>query len=244
MHNFRHFDALTFDCYGTLIDWESGILGALGRFRDTHGINAGDDKLLECYARAESHQQRRTYRRYSEILRDVMVDVADGALAYRLDALNHCVRHRTVAKDDAHFGLRLDQRDSRPIWKDVIVVGRQGRVRQTSEYREEQQRNYEPSCRATQSVYKRHFKRTFHVFQQPLPHFPGGIRPHTAVPGAPASPTNDPSEPTPAVFAPPCASQYRNAIVPVILLFSKWHVKQSLLCRPMNQGSFSTARGH
>ena len=76
MHNFRHFDALTFDCYGTLIDWESGILGALGRFRDTHGINAGDDKLLECYARAESHQQRRTYRRYSEILRDVMVDVA------------------------------------------------------------------------------------------------------------------------------------------------------------------------
>ena len=76
MLNFRYFDALTFDCYGTLIDWEAGILDALGRFRGTHGIVAGDEELLERYARSESLQQRRPYRHYRDVLRDVMDDVA------------------------------------------------------------------------------------------------------------------------------------------------------------------------
>jgi 2-haloacid dehalogenase len=76
MLNFRYVEALTFDCYGTLIDWEDGILGVLGALRDAHGIGAGDDELLECYARAESHAEVRPYRRYNIVLRDVMRAIA------------------------------------------------------------------------------------------------------------------------------------------------------------------------
>lgn len=76
MLNFRYVDALTFDCYGTLIDWESGILGVLRTFRDDHGIDAGDGEMLERYARAEAHAQLRPYRPYRAVLRDVMHGVA------------------------------------------------------------------------------------------------------------------------------------------------------------------------
>jgi 2-haloacid dehalogenase len=72
MLNFRSFEALTFDCYGTLIDWENGILRTLRRFRDEHGVDADDERLLVCYSRAEAHAQNRPYRKYREVLRDTM----------------------------------------------------------------------------------------------------------------------------------------------------------------------------
>ena len=34
---FDHFDVLTFDCYGTLIDWESGLLAGLRAILDPRG---------------------------------------------------------------------------------------------------------------------------------------------------------------------------------------------------------------
>ena len=49
MIDFGAFDALTFDCYGTLIDWETGIAGWLRPFAD-----APDDALLESFARHEA----------------------------------------------------------------------------------------------------------------------------------------------------------------------------------------------
>ena len=45
------FEVLTFDCYGTLIDWEAGILGALRPVLAAHGAGLGDKPLLELYAR-------------------------------------------------------------------------------------------------------------------------------------------------------------------------------------------------
>ena len=45
------FKALSFDCYGTLIDWETGLLEALRPLRERVGI--GDDELLEAYGEAE-----------------------------------------------------------------------------------------------------------------------------------------------------------------------------------------------
>ena len=50
----QDFAALTFDCYGTLIDWESGILAAFGPWRTRTGIIADDNRLLELFADAES----------------------------------------------------------------------------------------------------------------------------------------------------------------------------------------------
>ena len=62
------FDALTFDCYGTLIDWEAGILAALRPIAERHGVAASDDDLLEAYAAAEAELEAGSYLPYRAIL--------------------------------------------------------------------------------------------------------------------------------------------------------------------------------
>jgi 2-haloacid dehalogenase len=69
------FDALTFDCYGTLIDWEAGILAAL-RSALPAGNATADDALLEEYANAEATLEAGTYRRYREIAGEGLAAVA------------------------------------------------------------------------------------------------------------------------------------------------------------------------
>ena len=44
------FSVLTFDCYGTLIDWERGILAALAPLRVRAGGALSDDAMLEAFA--------------------------------------------------------------------------------------------------------------------------------------------------------------------------------------------------
>jgi 2-haloacid dehalogenase len=65
---FRDFDALTFDCYGTLIDWESGIVTALRAVLEPRGVAADDDALLERYAGFEAAAESGQYLRYREVL--------------------------------------------------------------------------------------------------------------------------------------------------------------------------------
>ncbi|HZC39824.1 MAG TPA: haloacid dehalogenase type II [Streptosporangiaceae bacterium] len=48
------FEALSFDCYGTLIDWESGIAAVLRPWAAARGLNLEDEALLAAYARHES----------------------------------------------------------------------------------------------------------------------------------------------------------------------------------------------
>jgi 2-haloalkanoic acid dehalogenase type II len=63
------FKALTFDCYGTLIDWESGMVEALKPLAARAGRSLSRDQILEAHARYESAQQAVTpARRYSELL--------------------------------------------------------------------------------------------------------------------------------------------------------------------------------
>lgn len=67
------FKALTFDCYGTLIDWESGLLAALGPWRRKNGVAAGDDDLLAAFAEAESAVQAESpAMRYPDVLAEVL----------------------------------------------------------------------------------------------------------------------------------------------------------------------------
>jgi 2-haloacid dehalogenase len=66
--DFRAFDAMTFDCYGTLIDWESGLLGALRPVLAAHGVEVGDDELLEAYGRREADLEAGPYLRYRDVL--------------------------------------------------------------------------------------------------------------------------------------------------------------------------------
>lgn len=71
MLDFSRFDVITFDCYGTLIDWEAGILNALRPIRDAANFRATDDDTLELYALLESELESGEYRRYRDVLRSV-----------------------------------------------------------------------------------------------------------------------------------------------------------------------------
>ncbi|MGF6811489.1 2-haloacid dehalogenase [Paraburkholderia sp. Clong3] len=63
------FDTLTFDCYGTLIDWESGILEGLRPLLERARTPLTRDQVLEAHARHESSQQNFTpAKRYQELL--------------------------------------------------------------------------------------------------------------------------------------------------------------------------------
>jgi 2-haloacid dehalogenase len=59
--DYSDFDALTFDCYGTLIDWESGILAALA-------LDEDPERLLEEYGALESELEAGPYLPYREIV--------------------------------------------------------------------------------------------------------------------------------------------------------------------------------
>jgi 2-haloacid dehalogenase len=67
------FEALSFDCYGTLIDWEAGIGAVLAPWAREQGLGLGADELLEKYAQAEARQEEQTPEAlYPEILRAAM----------------------------------------------------------------------------------------------------------------------------------------------------------------------------
>ena len=66
--DFRRFDALTFDTYGTLIDWERGILNALQVVLSRDEVDATEDRLLELFAKHEAAIEAGPYRAYREVL--------------------------------------------------------------------------------------------------------------------------------------------------------------------------------
>lgn len=69
--DFDRFQALTFDCYGTLIDWESGLLGALRPILHSHGQKLSDSQILDIYSELEPKEQN-PYRRYRGVLANVV----------------------------------------------------------------------------------------------------------------------------------------------------------------------------
>jgi 2-haloacid dehalogenase len=74
MLDFSDFEYLSFDCYGTLIDWESGILGYLRPLLKTKGCDVSDAQILNLYSEFEPLQQDLAYRRYREVLAAVVRD--------------------------------------------------------------------------------------------------------------------------------------------------------------------------
>ncbi|GAB5496247.1 MAG: haloacid dehalogenase type II [Phycisphaerales bacterium] len=70
--------ALTFDCFGTLIDWETGILRALTMLCERYGIDEPPPRgeLLALYAQLEAQAEHGEYRPYKDVLADVTKGVA------------------------------------------------------------------------------------------------------------------------------------------------------------------------
>jgi 2-haloalkanoic acid dehalogenase type II len=77
MNDLWSVEALTFDCYGTLVDWEQGILSVLRPWARGASVSAHDDALLQAFARAEPACQREMPGAlYPEILRAVFGRIA------------------------------------------------------------------------------------------------------------------------------------------------------------------------
>jgi 2-haloacid dehalogenase len=70
--DFSGYEALTFDCYGTLVDWESGLLTVLRPILNNHGETVSDDALLVQYAELETAVEGEAYRSYRAVLREVV----------------------------------------------------------------------------------------------------------------------------------------------------------------------------
>ena len=66
------FRVLTFDCYGTLIDWETGIFSALRPILSTHGRTVDDGKVLELYGEFEAEAEGGPYQPYRNVLAQVV----------------------------------------------------------------------------------------------------------------------------------------------------------------------------
>jgi 2-haloacid dehalogenase len=86
--DFRRFTVLTFDCFGTLIDWETGILAALKPILKARGLKLPDQALLALYGQLESQIEAEPYRPYREVLCEVVRRMARrlGFMASRDEA--------------------------------------------------------------------------------------------------------------------------------------------------------------
>jgi 2-haloacid dehalogenase len=72
MLDFSRFEVLTFDCYGTLINWEEGILRCLRGLLSEHRKDSDDATILELYGDFEAEAEQHEFRRYREILGSVV----------------------------------------------------------------------------------------------------------------------------------------------------------------------------
>jgi len=71
------FSVLSFDCYGTLIDWESGIVAALAPWLAAQGVEPERERILAAFSAAEAPQQQATP---GMLYRDLLAEV-HGAIA-------------------------------------------------------------------------------------------------------------------------------------------------------------------
>jgi 2-haloacid dehalogenase len=75
--DFDRFDVLTFDCYGTLIDWETGLLDAFRPVLAAHGSAPPEEELLAAFARYEAAVEAGSYRPYREVLEAALRGVGE-----------------------------------------------------------------------------------------------------------------------------------------------------------------------
>ncbi|MGA2821428.1 MAG: haloacid dehalogenase type II [Anaerolineales bacterium] len=72
MLKFEDFEVLTSDCYGTLIDWETGIWAALRPVLRNHHTRIAIEKALELYGELETDAERGEYHEYRTVLQMVL----------------------------------------------------------------------------------------------------------------------------------------------------------------------------
>jgi 2-haloacid dehalogenase len=75
--DFSAFTTVSFDCYGTLIDWEAGILPILQGVLASHGRSLSDSALLEQFGEFEAEAESGPYQSYRNVLESVVERFGD-----------------------------------------------------------------------------------------------------------------------------------------------------------------------
>ncbi len=73
----KTYEVITFDCYGTLIDWERGITEAFAAEATRGGRTVDRDAVLEAYHAIEPKVEAEAFRSYREILASTAMEVAE-----------------------------------------------------------------------------------------------------------------------------------------------------------------------
>jgi 2-haloacid dehalogenase len=114
MLDFTKFQCLTFDCYGTLIDWESGILSSLNTVFALHNKNIPAEQLLAAYSELEPQIQSEGYMLYRDILAEVMRRLGKRFVvrftAAEIASLAESIRHRQPYPDTVAALRKLKSR--------------------------------------------------------------------------------------------------------------------------------------
>lgn len=96
------YDVISFDCYGTLVDWESAIVSTLQELLQSHDANMNDDVVLEYFANWEPEEQSQGGS-YRSVLRRVL-DRYGFRLGFKprtkdYDAFEECVARAGAFED-------------------------------------------------------------------------------------------------------------------------------------------------
>jgi 2-haloacid dehalogenase len=73
--NFNQFRLLSFDCYGTLIDWKTSIQNILKPVIGSYSLDISKDQLFDLYLKADQKCISEDYRPYQEILLTIMDEI-------------------------------------------------------------------------------------------------------------------------------------------------------------------------
>ncbi|KAK2740627.1 hypothetical protein FQN57_005996 [Myotisia sp. PD_48] len=113
--NLRSFSALSFDCYGTLVDWETGVYNALkplcSRLDTSHPLKEDRISLLNRY----SYHSSRIQEREPTLLYDLLLGKVYIELAKELDLIDQ------ISNEEAtHFGESISTWPTHPDTIDAL----------------------------------------------------------------------------------------------------------------------------
>jgi len=123
MLDLSKFELFTFDCYGTLIDWETGIFSALKPVLAAHGKSISDADLLAIYGDSELRAESGEYRSYREVLRSVVQSFGEHLsftpTAQEMDSLPNSVARWQPWPDTVAALQRLGERGQLAIISNI-----------------------------------------------------------------------------------------------------------------------------
>jgi putative hydrolase of the HAD superfamily len=111
MSEFDRFRALSFDCYGTLIDWEAGLIGQLRPWAEAHQVEVGDEALLQLFAEIEPEVEAEGSPPplYPQVLKEV------------LGRIGACLGVEPTAEELASFGGSVGDWPAFPDTADALA---------------------------------------------------------------------------------------------------------------------------